>query len=610
MHSFNWHAYSDLLVFLATAGIIVPLFRRIHVSPVLGFLLAGTALGPFGLGRLAANSPFIEAVTISDVDRAASLAEFGVVFLLFMIGLELSWERLARMKRLVFGLGSAQLIGSTVVIAALIFGVIGRRIETSLILGAALAMSSTAIVIPVLAEGRRLNRAVGRTTFSVLLFQDLMVAPLLVLVALAGQRDTAFEGMSLVFAVAPGLLGLVALLVGGRLVLRPLFHLVAAAGSTELFVAACLLVVIGTSVASATAGLSMGLGAFIAGLLLAETEFRREVEVTIEPFKGLLLGLFFISTGANLDTSRILQAPLLIVGLAAALIIVKASVTYVAARAFKLGPPLAGEVSLLLAPGGEFAFLMIGAALASKAVPAGVGADAMIVVTLTMFAVPFLGWLGRTLGPARKVADSEKAFAHLAPQGDVGAEKVFVVGYGRVGMLVGELLRRHEIPYVAIDGNASLVAEQRAKGTEVYWGDAARPDYLHRCGIARARGIVVTMDAPDAVEKVVAAARAARSDMTIVARARDATHATHLYELGVTDAIPETIEASLQLAEALLVDIGVPMGFVIASIHEKRDEYRKLLQPAGDAAPRNAVRRPTRLRPLAKPRVKTEETRS
>ena len=553
-----------------------------------------------------ATTPLVSAFTITDVDKAAHIAEFGVVFLLFMIGLELSWERLARMRRLVFGLGSVQLVGSTIVLAALVKSLLGARVEPALILGAALAMSSTAVVIPILAETRRLNRAVGRTAFSVLLFQDLMVAPLLFLVALAGRHGAEMEGFALLWAFAPGLLGLAVLLVGGRLVLRPLFHLVAAAGSTELFVAACLLVVVGTSVASAAAGLSMGLGAFVAGLLLAETEFRREVEVTIEPFKGLLLGLFFVSTGAGLDTGRILQAPVLIVTLAFALIVVKAVVAYVAGRLFRLGPPLAGEVSLLLAPGGEFAFLMIGAALASGAVPGTAGADAMIVVTLTMFLVPLLGWLGRELGPARKTADAERAFAHLAPTGDIGAEKIVVVGYGRVGMLVGELLRRHDIPFVAIDGAATLVAAERDRGTDIYWGDAARPDFLHRCGVAGARGVVVTMDVPAAVEKVVAAVRAARPDVTIVARARDAEHATHLYELGVTDAIPETIEASLQLAEALLVDIGVPMGFVIASIHEKRDEYRKLLQPAG-APPRRAVRSPTRLRPLAKPRVRTEE---
>lgn len=609
MHAFHWQDYSDLLLFLAVAGIVVPLFRRIHVSPILGFLLAGAALGPTGLGRLAHDNPFVEAITITDVHKAATVAEFGVVFLLFMIGLELSWERLVRMKRLVFGLGAAQLFGSTILIAALMYGFLQARLSSSFIIGAALAMSSTAIVIPVLAESRRLNRAVGRTAFSVLLFQDLMVAPLLLLVAFSSGQDKPLEGIDLLWAFAPGVVILAGLLIGGRLILRPLFHLVAAAGSTELFVAACLLVVIGTSVASAAAGLSMGLGAFIAGLLLAETEFRREVEVTIEPFKGLLLGLFFVSTGASLDTSRIIQEPLFIFGLAAGLIVVKAAVTYVAARGFGLGTPVAGEVSLLLAPGGEFAFLMLGAALAAKTVPLARGADAMLVVTLTMFTVPFLGWLGRRLGPARKTADSEKQFAHLAPSGEIGAEKILVVGYGRVGMLVGELLRRHEIPFVAIDGSASVVASARDAGVEIYWGDAARPDFLHRCGIARARGVVVTMDAPEPVEKVVAAARAARSDMTIVARARDADHATHLYKLGVTDAIPETIEASLQLAEALLVDIGVPMGFVIASIHEKRDEYRKILQP-NDAAPRHAIRRPTRPRPLSKPRaVKSDEAR-
>ena len=610
MTGFNWHAYTDLLLFLGTAGIIVPLFRKLHVSPVLGFLLAGAALGPFGLGRLAHTNAFMEAITITDVEKAAGLAEFGVVFLLFMIGLELSWERLARMRRLVFGLGAVQLVGSTIVIAALVRLLLGTRIEPALILGAALAMSSTAIVIPVLAESRRLNRAVGRTAFSILLFQDLTVAPLLFLVVLAGRGGAApLEGIDFLWAFAPGVIGMAALLIGGRLVLRPVFHLVAAAGSTELFVAACLLVVVGASVMTAAAGLSMGLGAFVAGLLLAETEFRREVEVTIEPFKGLLLGLFFVSTGASLDTSRILQAPVLIASLAFALIVVKAAVTYVAARFFRLGAPLAGEVSLLLAPGGEFAFLMIGAALASHAVPGPAGADAMIVVTLTMFTVPLLGWLGRKLGPAKTNVDAEKQFAHLTPMTDVGADKVIVVGYGRVGTLVGELLRRHDIPFVAIDGAAPLVSAQRDAGVEIYWGDAVKPELLNRCGIARARGLVVTMHTPAAVEKVVGAARAARPDMTIVARAHDADHATHLYELGVTDAIPETIEASLQLAEALLVDIGVPMGFVIASIHEKRDEYRKLLQPR-DAAPRRAIRQPARLRPLAKPKVRNEETKT
>jgi CPA2 family monovalent cation:H+ antiporter-2 len=597
--AFNWRSYTDLLLFLATAGIVVPLFRRLHVSPVLGFLLAGAALGPFGLGRFAHSSPWVETFTLTDVEKTSTLAELGVVFLLFMIGLELSWERLARMRRLVFGLGSAQLVGSTVVLAALARFGFDLRVEPALIVGAALAMSSTAIVIPVLAESRRLNRAVGRTAFSVLLFQDLMVAPLLFLVALAGQRGIALEGVDLLWAFAPGVVGIAVLLIGGRLVLRPLFHLVAAAGTTELFVAACLFVVVSTSVITAAAGLSMGLGAFIAGLLLAETEFRREVEVTIDPFKGLLLGLFFVSTGASLDTSRIIAAPGRIIGFAVALIVLKAAVFYVAARLFRLRPSLAGEAALLLAPGGEFAFLMVGAAIAAHVVPAGGGADAMIAVTLTMFAIPLLGWIGRSLSPGLRRKDEEKAYAHLAPVGELGAEKILVVGYGRVGTLVGELLKRHEIPYVVIDGAAPLVAAARDKGVDIYWGDASRPDFLVRFGINRARGVVVTASNPDAVEKVVRAARGMRPDMTIVARARDADHATHLYEIGVTDAIPETIEASLQLAEALLVDIGVPMGYVIASIHEKREEYRKILQPQ-DGTPRRAIRRTTRLRPLAK----------
>ncbi|MGH6676546.1 MAG: cation:proton antiporter, partial [Xanthobacteraceae bacterium] len=305
----HYEHYKSVLLFLVTAGVVAPLFRRLKLSPILGFLAAGFCLGPFGLGRFAqgASTPFwapawltsaVPYVTFDNVAEIAPLAEFGVVFLLFMIGLELSWERLVRLRGLIFGFGALHVFGSAAVLAALAL-VLKQTPVAAVILGFALALSSTAIVIPVLADRKRLATTAGRTIFSVLLFQDLMVAPLLLLVAALGSLRGGV-GALLIYNLLPALAGIALVVLAGRLVLRPLFHLVAAAGSAEFFMAACLLVVIGTAFISIMSGLSMGLGALVAGLLLAETEYRRQIEVTIDPFRGLLLGLFFVSVGANL----------------------------------------------------------------------------------------------------------------------------------------------------------------------------------------------------------------------------------------------------------------------------------------------------------------------
>jgi monovalent cation:H+ antiporter-2, CPA2 family len=387
------------------------------------------------------------------------------------------------------------------------------------------------------------------------------------------------------------LLAVAALVIAGRLVLRPLFQMVAVAGSTEFFMAACLLVVMGTALIAASSGLSMAIGAFIAGLLLAETEYRREIEVTIQPFQGLLLGLFFVSVGAGLDLSRLSEHPVEIVTIATGLVALKGIVILVAARALKVPRPVAGELSLLLGPGGEFAFVTLGAAIAVRAVPTEVAESAMVAVALSMLLIPLFAWLGEAASRGR--THDEMALAHLAPPTDAAALRVLIVGYGRVGKLVGEMLETHAIAFLAIDQNARLVTEARDAGQAIYYGNAQRPDFLRRAGLRTARALVVTMDQPSAVESVVTAARAERPDLTIVARARDASQASHLYELGVTDAVPETIEASLQLSEAVLVDIGVPAGLVIASIHDKRDSFRKLLQPAREGEVR-AIRASTR----------------
>ncbi|MBB6468811.1 CPA2 family monovalent cation:H+ antiporter-2 [Aminobacter lissarensis] len=567
-------AYKNLLLFLVTAGVVVPLFMRLRISPVLGFLTAGVILGPFGLGALAQDVPWLSAISIADAEQIAGPAEFGVAFLLFMMGLELSWERLMRMHKLIFGLGLAQVVASSIILGLVAFA-LGQTPLSALILGSSLALSSTALVLPSLAERKKLNSAVGRTAFAVLLFQDIAVAPLLISVALLDVRNGAV-GMGALYTIIPAIASLGGLVILGRLVLRPLFKLVAATSSNELFLAACLLIVVGTGLVSVASGLSMSLGAFVAGLLLAETEYRRQVEVAIQPFQGLLLGLFFVAVGARLDLTQLLDYPLPVIGSVFAIIAIKSLVLLPIALSFGLSQHLAREIALVLSPAGEFTLVLIGTAMVAGIVPAPAGATAMLATTLSMFAIPLLVRVSERL--SSRGASEEASLAALAPAVTDRAERVIIAGFGRVGDLVGQMLTRHKAPYLTVDNNAALVARERSRGAMIYYGDATQVELLRRCGIASARALVVTMDKPAAVEAVVAAARAERPDLVIVARARDPEHAAKLYDIGVTDAVPETMEASLQLSEALLVNIGVPAGSAIASIHEKRDEFRRLLQ--------------------------------
>ena len=583
--------YKDLVVFLAAAGVVVPLFSRLRISPVFGFLAAGVLLGPDGLARLADSAPWLAWLTISDATQIRSLSELGVAFLLFMIGLELSWERLRAMRRLVFGLGLTQVAVCTVALAA-VFVLMGQPLVTAAVLGMGLALSSTAVVMPVMAERGRVGTTAGRATFSILLAQDLVVAPILitvtVLAALAeggvvgGDFDPAVLRPAL-FTLIPAAIGLALLVVLGRLVLRPMFRSVARAKAKgqgqEMFIAASLLVVVGSGLAAQAAGLSMSLGALIAGLLLAETEFRREVEISIEPFKGLLLGVFFVGVGIGLDLDAVAADPVAVFGIAAMLTLLKAALIFGAARLWGLNNRSAIETALVLGPAGEFAFVILGAGLVEGIAAPAFTQTVLMSATISIFTVPFMAWIAdRALKrPAAALPDlPPEAFE---PPPGIGGQ-VLIVGFGRVGRLVGEMLTEHGQPFLAIDANPATVAKGRAEGANVFYGDAGRTDMLARCGIDTAQAVVVTMDAPVKVDEVVVATRALRPDVILIARARDHRHAARLYALGVTDAVPETTEASLQLAENTLVDLGVPMGLVLASIHERRDQFRRLFQEA------------------------------
>jgi monovalent cation:H+ antiporter-2, CPA2 family len=333
------------------------------------------------------------------------------------------------------------------------------------------------------------------------------------------------------------------------------------------------------------------LAPFVAGLLLAETEYRREIEVTIEPFRGLLLGLYFVSVGAGINPAFIAARPGLIFGLAAALVALKGLTLFGLGRAFRTPPRVAAEMSLLLGPSGEFGFVMIGAALAGGLIDRALATTLISAVAISMLAIPGLAKLGARIGSVQRGAP-DSGPPEIPPESE--DSRVIIVGYGRVGALIGDMLDRHAIPFIAVDSDARLTTRARSDGKPVYYGDAARPEYLRHCGLETARAVVVTMDSPAVNEAVVATTRRMRPDLTLVARARDANHARALYQLGVTDAVPETIEASLQLSEAVLVDLRVPMGLVIASIHEKRDEFRKLLTAAGAPERPRSTRGPRR----------------
>lgn len=575
--------FKDALLVLGTAGVVVPLVNRLHVSPVLGFLVAGAVLGPFGLGQFAGSLPLLNWVTVQQSQEMAGIAELGIVFLLFFIGLELSLNRLATMRRFVFGLGGLQVVVTSVVLGG-ILAQFGLSADAAVLIGASLALSSTAIVVEILASQRRLTSSTGRASFAILLMQDLAVVPILFLVSTLGANTDGSLAAGLALALAQAAVAIVVIVAVGKLLLAPLFRVVAETDNPELFVALTLLTVVGTGVASAAAGLSMALGAFVAGLLIAETEYRRAVEATVAPFKGLLLGVFFFSVGMSIDLPRLVSEPLLVVGLAVGLILVKAVLATLLARLFGVSWPAAIESGALLGPGGEFAFIVVGLAAAYGILGEDVKGLALAVVSITMAALPAMSRLGRALGRRLETALPVDPETLVAPP-EPAAGRTLVVGFGRVGELVAGMLEHHRQPFIAIDRDPTTVTLARRRGQRVYYGDITQPLFLHSCGIETAGAVVITVNAPAVVDQIVAVVRAIRPDVVIVARARDAAHATKLYGMGVTDAVPETIEASLQLSEATLVGLGVPMGPVIASIHDKRDEFRAALKKKKTAAP-------------------------
>jgi CPA2 family monovalent cation:H+ antiporter-2 len=559
----------EAVIFLIAAGVIVPFFHRLRISPVLGYLIAGAIIGPYGLGLLAHDMPWLSYAVISDIEGVKTLAELGVIFLLFMLGLELSLERLWAMRRLVFGLGSLQIL-ITGAIIGLIAWQFGNSPAASVVLGACLALSSTAIVMELLMQTRRLSTPLGRSSFSILLMQDLAVVPILFLLGVLGAEMRGNLGMDLAVALGTAVLAIGLIYAAGRLALRPMLRIVAQTRSPEMFMAAILLTVIGISAVTGAVGLSMALGAFLAGLLLAETEYRHEVQIYIEPFKGLMLGLFFMSVGMGIDYRLVLEEPFWIAASVIGMFAIKSIVTAALCAAFGLPRHTSLEAGLLLGQGGEFGFIVVGLAMSLGLLMPEVGQFMLIVTGLTMVVTPFVAAAAGRLAAALERESTVRAQeGSLADIGQLEGH-VIIAGFGRVGRTVAQVLEAEAIPYLALDTDPVSVTQARDENLPVFYGDASRLEMLNRAHIDKAQAIVITIDTATAAEKITTEIRLTWPTIPIYARARDSAHAGRLMKAGATVTVPETVEASLQLAGRVLSGTGATEDIVLRRLEEQR----------------------------------------
>ena len=563
--------FRELVVFLAAAGIVVPVFQRLRVSPVLGFLLAGLAIGPYGLARFADLLPALRYVTIRELDGVRLIAEFGVMFLLFTIGLDMSLNRLWQLRRLVFGLGLSQLLLCAAAIAAVALA-FQNTLTAAVVLGSCLALSSTAIVMQLLLESRRSATPLGRASFAILLMQDLAVVPILLLLGFMVAAQQGSDNTGLLRQLGETLIGaglaLGGIMLFGRYLLAPLYRMVGTAKSPELFMALTLLVVIAMAAVTGLAGLSMALGAFLAGLLLAETEYRHAVDVSIEPFKGLLLGLFFLSVGMGIDLRVAFGNAGWLLLSVIGLFVVKGGLIALLALAFRQGRFVALEMALLLGQGGEFAFVVLGLAERRGLLQFETAQFMLLVVSLSMALTPLTALLGRRI--ARRGEHRDATRRHGLAETTELEGHVLICGFGRVGQTIARLLEAEQIPWAALDHDSARVAAERHAGRPVHYGDASRSEMLKRLHVGQAQALVVTLDDPAAAGHLVAAAHRGWPHLPVLARARDAAHAEQLRKLGASDVVAEAEEASLQLGGLALLKTGLPEEAVRLRLERSR----------------------------------------
>lgn len=571
----------QIAVFLGATVLAVPLFRRLRLSSILGYLAAGVAIGPWGLA------------IVDDAEGVMHLAEFGVVLLLFVIGLELQPARLRAMRRSIFGVGTAQVLATSIVFTAIAYA-LGLPLNTAFVAGFALSLSSTPLVLQLLAERHELNTKHGRSAFAILLFQDIAVMPMLAILPLLAATGATHSWSHTLLGAGKGL-GMLALVIfGGRYLLRPVLRMVAETKVTEAFTAAALLVVIGTALLMNAVGLSMALGAFVAGLLLAESEYRHELEADIAPFKGLLLGLFFMSVGMATNIGLLLEHPGRIAALVAGLILTKALLLWAIARIAGFPARQASPLAATLAHGGEFGFVLFSLAVGDGVMQRDLAQTLVIVVTISMATTPLLIKLHSVLLEPRFAKPMTREFDHIDEHGS----RVLIAGFGRVGQIIARVLRMRHIPFTALEASVAQVDFVRRFGNKVYYGDPSRLELLQAAGAARAEIFVLAMDDIDASVRTAELIHKHFPHLKVFARARNRQHALKLMDLGVRYVMRETYFSSLDLAQNSLEALGLSRAEALESIRrfddhdhkmldqqrEAGDDEQKLIQTAQDAA--------------------------
>jgi monovalent cation:H+ antiporter-2, CPA2 family len=559
----------ETLLFLSLAGILIPILKRLKVNQVVGFLCAGMLVGPYGLGLMVQHIPELSYFVFPDTEGIRPLAELGVLFLMFMIGLELSVERLRTLYKWVFGAGLVQVLLSTAAIGVFAW-IFGNSLEKAFVLGLMLSLSSTAVVMQMLNEQRTLDSPLGRASFSILMFQDLAVVPIFILLDVMAE-DRADNLLPLIgLALAKSIGTIVLIYVLGRRFIRPFFRSFAGQNQPDVFMALTLLCSLGIAELTAAAGLSLALGAFLAGLLISETEFRHEVEIAIEPFRGLLMGLFFILVGMQMDWREIVKEPVLIPVSVIGLFLVKGTVVALILRVCKFRWGHAVQGGLLLGQGGEFAFIVIGTAVSSSLLAKDVGQFMMLVVSLSLFITPMAAKVGKILSEreGKKVTEQDSRLQsefsrHRAPH-------VIIAGFGRVGQLLARLLSEQGVDFIAFDNDLGVVMQESAKGRSVYLGNASNTAIWEKLRAGQAKAVILTMDHPAAALHAVNAVRNAYPSLPILARAIDENQAAILKYSGADMVIPEALETGLQLASSALQMSGISEPDALEAINQER----------------------------------------
>jgi monovalent cation:proton antiporter-2 (CPA2) family protein len=550
------HYLIDILVLLAAAVIAVPVFQRLGLGSVLGYLAAGAAVGPWGLGF------------IDQIEEIRQIAEFGVIFLLFIIGIELKPTRLWAMRRTVFGLGTAQVMMTGLAITGLVL-LFDQPLRIAVIIGFGLALSSTAFGLQTLTERGEMGTDYGRTAFSILLLQDLAVVPLLTLVSLLGAETSVLEGLE--FALLGAVLAIAFVILAGRFLLSPALRLVATSRTAEVFTAAAVFAVLGTAWLMEAVGLSLALGAFLAGLMMANSHYRHQVIADIQPFRGILLGLFFMAVGMSIDFGLLRRQGVLVAEMVVVLLLIKSVILWILCRLMGVGTPDATRVSLLLSQSGEFGFVLFGLAAISGVLPADHFNILILLVALTMATTPLMANLGEYLNRRlTKAADRHDVSTdHISS----GKPHVIIAGFGRVGRQVARILQAGNVSYLAIESNTDRVLKGRQDGFSVFYGDASRVDVLKAAGAGEAGALVCTLDQAVPAVRLVNILRQHYPGIAIHARGRDRHHCAELSKAGASIAISESLEASLQLGAAALDAMGVFEDDAIALIGSFRKEY-------------------------------------